>query len=537
MKSLDSILIQNNNLIILYDNIPKKEKSEISFILSAYGFDISDLEKKKSFKIPRFLYVDSQKVDIVKIIGSRVGASLLHEQSKRIVASYPEELVFRDILVRSESFARYLENNREKIIFALTNYETYQVANDEINRSIDLFRSIEENSSFYKRRVGSIVAFLPRNQPLYALCCFALVLSYASRDVAVHVPAAMKLFFPLLKESLDLEKFFPNVLISFKERKKLLEESSKLEYDPICRCWRSKTDVVIFTGTPGNAKKVKSCFDDSVLFITNGAGHNPVIVTPVANLEEATNAVLELQLYNQGQDCANPSAILVHESVHEEFVAVLLKKIKNVKVGQYRDRVCTVGPITKLGDLERIQQLLIDNKDWIHPETPGIIRVATQIVEPTVIIKPLCSGGNYAEQLSPVFFIQKYEADDDLGLYFNHKKYWDNAMYVTIYGKSKYVDGLIDYRLPNGSILHDESTIVRDTHLHAKGVERGTKPYGGYGRGASWININNQVIAKPTLPPRDIYEQLIVPSLAAEEVKKIPYTKPVKHISRTIDYM
>jgi len=35
----------------------------------------------------------------------------------------------------------------------------------------------------------------------------------------------------------------------------------------------------------------------------------------------------------------------------------------------------------------------------------------------------------------------------------------------------------------SGKILHDRSTIIRDTDLHAAGIERGVNPYGGYGRG------------------------------------------------------
>lgn len=308
-------------------------------------------------------------------------------------------------------------------------------------------------------------------------------------------------------------------------------------YDQSLACWRPTTDVVIFTGTAENAKKVRNYFENCTLFIANGAGHNPVIITPTADLEKAADAVLELQLYNQGQDCANPSSILVHSEIHDALIQILLNKLKKVKIGYYHDKSSIIGPISKLSDLEKVQRILIENKKWIHTETPGTIHVATRIVEPTVIVKPLRDGGNYKEQLSPVFFVQKYSEDANLNLYFENPQYWQNAMYVTIYGESNYINNLLDYRTPNGNILHDESTVIRDTHLHAKGIERGVKPYGGYGRGSSWLSINDKIIIKPTLPQRDIFEQVVAPSIELEKIESLPGITPLAINISTIKLM
>jgi lysyl-tRNA synthetase class 1 len=81
-------------------------------------------------------------------------------------------------------------------------------------------------------------------------------------------------------------------------------------------------------------------------------------------------------------------------------------------------------------------------------------------------------------------------------------------MYVTLYGTSDYVFSL-NRKTYNGRLLHDNSTIIHNTNLHAIGVERGVLPYGGYGLGASSIGYHGKTIGKPTLPQRDIYEYLI----------------------------
>jgi phosphatidylserine/phosphatidylglycerophosphate/cardiolipin synthase-like enzyme len=89
-------------------------------------------------------------------------------------------------------------------------------------------------------------------------------------------------------------------------------------------------------------------------------------------------------------------------------------------------------------------------------------------------------------------------------------------MYVTVFGASRYVDHLVE-RPIGGRVLHDATTILRDTDLHAPGVERGTHPYGGHGRGASYVHRAGVTTPGPTLPPRDLFEHLVRPQLDEAE--------------------
>jgi hypothetical protein len=101
-------------------------------------------------------------------------------------------------------------------------------------------------------------------------------------------------------------------------------------------------------------------------------------------------------------------------------------------------------------------------------------------------------------------------------------------MYVTLYGTSDYVESLVN-RSFNGKVLHDKSSVLRNTHLHAHGIERGTQPYGGYGYGASSISINGKITAKPTMPQRDIYEYVARPLLQKRPAGLIEQSKKYKH--------
>lgn len=409
-----------------------------------------------------------------------------------------------DVNKRGREFAEFLLKNESLIAKVLTQYETFEVASDEIRRCVDLFSSLSENKDYFTgKKANATVVFMPRNQPLYALSCFGFVPSFQSHIVNVRPPLSMHLFFLELIELLQIENFFPNVQISFEQREIFVEKHARVISDshnlknPI-------TDVVIFTGTMENADQMRQKFSPKTLFIANGAGHNPVIISDDANLAAAAKSVASLQLYNQGQDCANPSAVLVKRSVVKSFINELKKELKLAPIGPYSNYKNRVGPLTEVKDLKRVQSLLVDNASYIDPETPGIISAYDRIVHPTIIQKPLIDGPNFTEQFAPIFFIQEYAQDSDLSIYFDDPRYEKNAMYVTLFGSSEYVSKLPQKKFDCGRFLHPSSTIILNTDLHAPGVERGTQPYGGYGRGASCVSYLNRIESKPTCPQRDI---------------------------------
>lgn len=434
--------------------------------------------------------------------------------------SYLTTIDFDNVKERAERWANLIESRFEVLADVLLEYESFEVVRDEVDRTLDHLRSLKENKEFFKLRVGEVTTFLPRNQPLYALTCFVLVPSCMASEVHFRVPHSMKHFFQEMLDLLEVKKHFPNVFVSSKERLEFLQERSAVRVHQKTGETLPVTDVVIFTGTPVHADQLRLVFDKRTLFITNGSGHNPVVVSRDADLDDAVEAVLKLQLYNQGQDCAAPNSILIHKDVYDSFVSKLHAHLKTVQVGQYRNRTCTVGPIGDPKDLVRIQEFLIDHQRWIDPETPGVINAHDAILNPTVIHKPLALGGNYTELFAPIIFLQQYASDSELSLYFDTAQYVRNAMYVTLYGTSKYVQTLPG-RMYDGKLLHDQTTLLINTHLHAHGVERGTKQYGGYGYGASNISIQGQVHPKPTLPQREIWTYVAKPLFSRAKYKKV----------------
>lgn len=421
-------------------------------------------------------------------------------------------LDFNKVEQQAFAFADAIENQIEKLIEILLEYETYEVATDEIARTLDHLRNLKENKDYFKLRIGDVAAFLPRNQPLYAFTCFVVIPSLMSHKVHFRIPSTMRGFLPKVFQHLEVFKFFPNIVISSKERIEFLRERSALMINPKTKETKPVTDAVIFTGTSVHSDQLRLVFDRRTLFISNGAGHNPIVIGEDADIHNAVEAVLSLALYNQGQDCAAPNTILVHKKIIDKFMENFHSEFAKVEIGPYHNRSSRVGPISNPEDLKYIETLIVDNREWLDEKTNGVIRTAQAIVEPTIISKPLTAGGNYEESFAPVLFIQEYLEDKELAQYFESQKYAQNAMYVTLYGESEYIKKLIG-RPVAGRILHHPDTFLHNTHLHMPGIERGTQPYGGYGHGASSISIYGKTTAMPTLPQRDIFEWVAKPLL------------------------
>ncbi len=485
--------------------------------LRCVGLELDSLrDGNGGLDIPQFVDNGTGSTNLAPIFGRLLGyvdpkkAAAAKEKSEQSpIRHYSVRIDFEDVYLRACRFADLIETKPEELAAILLRHESHEVVADETARTLDLLRSLPENAEYFQRQVGPIATFLPRNQPLYALACFGLVPALMAAEVHVKPPSSMQGLFCELATCLSLEQHFPNVNLCWQERGAFVMDRAACRSDsPL-----PKTDAVIFTGTMTNADKLRRQFSEATLFIANGAGHNPIVVAPGAEISRSVASVLRVQLYNSGQDCASPNAILVHQDQYPEFAAALRAAVTQVRVGNYRLRENRVGPLSDRKGLAEILSALEDNAAYLDPLTPGIVHVGSGIVEPTIVLRPLSAGGNFTEYFAPIFFVQCYDRDEDLGLYFNDVRYAPNAMYVTVFGNSAFVNDLSNRKLNDGRPLHGASTVIRNTDLHAPGVERGTQPYGGFGRGASCVSLNGRIEAKPTLPQRDIYDYLVRPTI------------------------
>ena len=116
-------------------------------------------------------------------------------------------------------------------------------------------------------------------------------------------------------------------------------------------------------------------------------GKAPVVVFDDADLELAAEGIGIAGFFNAGQDCTAATRVLVHKNVHDEFVAVLTKWVKeNVKTGMPSDPDAFYGPVNNSNQMDRVMSMIGALPSNANIEMGGLRQGASgYFIEPTVV--------------------------------------------------------------------------------------------------------------------------------------------------------
>lgn len=469
--------------IVGYSLLPEQNRSNLHVIFNVLG-----LQPKEA------ILEDGQDIEFAEDslpigeIGRAVKTGFLNLEKIKAIARN-EEIDFRELFDKAKRFADFLDSNTHKIRDALRHYETNNVVLDEIRRSTEHLRNLDKNREYFQQKTAPIATFMPLNQPLYALVCFGIVPAMMCKEAYVRPPAFAQETFKSLQSVLNLHDWFENLHISYEPRAEFVERTKKI------------VGGVIFVGSPENTAKVRRIYPADIMFLANGSGHNPVVIGQGADLDKAVQSVMNVALYNQGQDCCGPNTILVDAGLCNEFMDRLLQKIKAIEplVGPSENDQNIVGPNTDKTHTIKVAEIFVRSARYhIYG---GDINPASGLIRPTVFLKPLSEGANYEEFFAPVFHVQPYSGVEELRQYFLSEQYRQNAMYLTLYGQFDLEEELVQ------AGLHDSSNIIKESDLHKE--EKGFKPYGGLGPDASCIYFEGRKKPSGILPQREIYTYMV----------------------------
>jgi acyl-CoA reductase-like NAD-dependent aldehyde dehydrogenase len=91
-------------------------------------------------------------------------------------------------------------------------------------------------------------------------------------------------------------------------------------------------------------------------------GKNPLVVTPSADLDLAVEGALFSGFGTAGQRCTSLGTVIVHESVHDDFLARFAKAVEGAVVGDPASEVL-MGPLLDQKFADRYEEFLT----WIQP--------------------------------------------------------------------------------------------------------------------------------------------------------------------------
>ncbi|XFE72715.1 betaine-aldehyde dehydrogenase [Algoriphagus halophilus] len=154
---------------------------------------------------------------------------------------------------------------------------------------------------------------------------------------------------------------------------------------------------VSITGEVGTGKKVMAASAATLKHVTlELGGKSPIIIFEDADIDEAVNGAMLGNFYTQGEICSNGTRVFVQEAIHEKFIAKLVGKAKQLKVGKPSDPETQIGALINKTHFEKVMGYI----DLGKKQGADLIFGGKQIIVPG------CEGGYFIE---PTIFESKVD--------------------------------------------------------------------------------------------------------------------------------
>ncbi|TIC80240.1 aldehyde dehydrogenase [Nocardioides sp. GY 10127] len=113
-------------------------------------------------------------------------------------------------------------------------------------------------------------------------------------------------------------------------------------------------DGLFFTGSTATGERIAQAAALRPHLLELG-GDGPFIILPDADIDAAVEGAMNGCFYYAGQVCTSAERVIVHEDVHDEFVAKLKARAAELVVGDPSDPATTMGPLRNEATLSRVR--------------------------------------------------------------------------------------------------------------------------------------------------------------------------------------
>ncbi len=118
-------------------------------------------------------------------------------------------------------------------------------------------------------------------------------------------------------------------------------------------------DKIAFTGSTGVGKQIQSSLAGTGKGLTLELGGKAAnIVYEDASIDQAVEGVVNGIFFNQGHVCCAGSRLLIQESIEDEFVEKLERRMQQLRVGNPLDKNTDIGAINSKQQLDKITELV-----------------------------------------------------------------------------------------------------------------------------------------------------------------------------------
>lgn len=328
--------------------------------------------------------------------------------------------------------------------------------------------------------VGVVVAISPFNYPLYIASAKIIPALLAGNTViskqSSENPLSLLLFARVLEEA-GIPAGALNIVTGSGEIGDYLIQNEKVS-------------MINFTGSTDVGKQIAKAAGLKKMHLELG-GKGMAIILEDADLELAAKKCVEGSLKNAGQRCDAISAVLVVDSIADEFIKKVMDEIVNWKHGDPRDPSVKVGPVINIRAAERIQELIDDAKAKGAKLLIGGNHKDCYF-EPTILYDvPLSARIAWEETFGPVITIIKIKNEDEAIEIGKKSRY---GLDSCVFTKDFYKMWKIAKRLETGEVT------INDLPRHGVGYfPFGGSKESGIGREGIGYSIDEMTILKTVI--------------------------------------
>ena len=318
-----------------------------------------------------------------------------------------------DDIARTETMdnGKTLREAKSDVLFAAQTFEYYAGLTDKIEGSVIPVPGPRFN---YTRRepLGVTVHVIPWNYP-FQLGSRSVAPALAAGNTVVAKPASETplSFLKLAKvmEDAGVPKGVFNVVTG-----------SGAKLGPVLVGARETAGVVVTGSVPTGMAVLKEAAQKIVPVTLELGGKSPHVVFPDANLDKAVKSAAFGIFMNAGQMCWAGSRLLLHESIHDDFVQKLAAFAKTWKLGNGLEKDTRMGPLVSQAHLKTVMGYVDAGKSegatvalgGKRPDDPALAK--GNFVEPTIFTDVSPKMRVFREEIfGPVLTVTKFGSDDE----------------------------------------------------------------------------------------------------------------------------
>lgn len=122
-------------------------------------------------------------------------------------------------------------------------------------------------------------------------------------------------------------------------------------------------DLVSFTGGLETGKKIMQAASSNMKKIAlELGGKNPNIIFADADFETAVDQAMNAVFFHAGQVCSAGTRLMVEAHMHDQFVAALVERVKNIRLGNGFDESTQMGPLISREHLTKVMNYVEKGK-------------------------------------------------------------------------------------------------------------------------------------------------------------------------------